>query len=163
MRQFFSFLKEFKLDKNIIEEKGMKQVSKFKHNFFSLSAFDTKDAYETFSPFPNELKQFYEEIGFGLFHINKGKVHRIFDPASLIIINQRKDEFQYDKLLSASLKEGQLVFFESQQYGYFSIGTDNSSDVNPIFFRGKKVADSLYKFLLYFNTNRDYLKHCIND
>jgi hypothetical protein len=159
----FSFLYEFKLDEAIIKERGMKEVCRLKHNFFPLTKYDVKEALNTFNPFPGELIQFYREIGFGFFHINRGRIHRILDPQSLIFINLQKDEYKRDKILIESIRENQLVFFDSQAYGYFSLEMNNAQKDNAIYWKGEKIEDSLHHFLYNFHNDKNYLKYMKSD
>jgi len=159
----FSFLNEYRLNEAIIKERGMKEICKLKHNFFFLSDYDIKEAIHIFNPFPDELYQFYREIGFGFLHINRGRIHRILDPQSLIFVNLQKDEYKRDKILAQSIKDGQLVFFDSQAYGYFSLGIDSTPKGNPVYYKGEMVESSLYHFINNIHNDKNYLKYMKND
>lgn len=159
----FSFLNEFKLSEAVIKERGMKKVCKLKHNFFSLPEYDMQEVFNTFTPFPVELKQFYQEIGFGFFHINRGRIHRILDPQSLIFINQQRDEYKRDKILAESIKEGQLVFFDSQAYGYFSLEMESAQKKNAVYYKGEKIESNLFDFINNIHKDKNYLKYMRDD
>lgn len=86
----------------------MKEVVKFKHYFFHLDSDDIQASYETFQPFPVELKVFYEEIGFGYFYCNKERVNRIFDPMTLVQVNSSAR----NKELDTPININRLVFLK---------------------------------------------------
>jgi hypothetical protein len=43
-------------------------MGRSRHQFFSVPEFQIEDALTAFDPFPEELKAFYYEIGFGFMH-----------------------------------------------------------------------------------------------
>ena len=115
----FSFLEEYKLRQDLFDDTGVEKVMKYPHHFYTPYPEDLPKALETFNPFPVELKAFYEQIGFGFMHRRKGKINRILDPVSLILVNLRLDECKYDKVLEKTLAQydtgKQLLFFQSDK------------------------------------------------
>jgi hypothetical protein len=79
----YSFLQEFILTKGYIkslEPKEKERLGKLRHKFYVLEDEIIQEALNLFEPFPVELKQFWQEIGFGYFHCNRERANRIFDP-----------------------------------------------------------------------------------
>lgn len=154
-----SFLKDYLIDQSIIENRRMKEVVKFKHYFFHLDSDDIQASYETFQPFPVELKVFYEEIGFGYFYCNKERVNRIFDPMTLVQVNSSAR----NKELDTPININRLVFFETFNGEHFSIQSEETYKGNEIYYKGKLVAESLEDFVYQYSQDRYYLRDIIKN
>jgi hypothetical protein len=155
----YPFLHDYILSEAYIARLNPKETGKMRHNFYALPEGEIQEALKEFYPFPAELQQFYQEIGFGLFHINRGGIHRILDPHSLIFINHQKGEYRRDRILAESIMEPRLIFFDSQQYGYYSIEKDNTEGKNAVYYKGEKVDNSLYRFIYRIHDDKNYLKY----
>lgn len=157
----FSYFKKYVVN-NYIEASEIKRLSKLRHHFYSLSDEDIKIASDVLSPFPEELMCFYKDVGFGILHQNKqGYQNRIFSPVEVMVLNTRTPEYRYDRELLLSVRADALVFFESYRYGYLTIDVRLSESENIIRYRGEKIADSLYEFLMNYDASESYLKHYI--
>jgi hypothetical protein len=157
----FSFLEQCKLREELFEGNGVKTVMKYPHHFYTPYPEDLPKALETFVPFPAELKAFYEQVGFGFMHRRKGKINRLLDPVSLILVNLRLDECRYDKTLERTLAyydiNRQLLFFQLDNGEYLAINRMETNGCNPIFYKEQKLSDSLLRLLTDYDKNRDYL------
>ena len=135
---------------------------KFRHHFYAPYSEDLPKALETLNPFPYELKVFYEEIGFGFMHRRKGKVNRILDPVSLVLVNLRQDECRYDKKIEEALSyydiSKQLLFFQSNKGEYVAINRTETNSCNPVFYKKLNIADSLLEFITFFHKNEQWLE-----
>lgn len=157
--QKISFLTDYLIDQSVTENRRMKEVVKFKHNFFHLNSDEIQIFCETFHPFPVELKIFYEEIGFGYFYCNKERVNRIFDPMTLVQVNSSTR----NKELDTPININRLVFFETFDGKYFSIQCEETYKGNEIYYKGKLVAESLKDFVYQYSQDRYYLRDIIKN
>ena len=155
----FSFIEEYKLREDLFEGKGIEKVMKYPHHFYTPYPADLPKALETFNPFPFELKVFYEQIGFGFMHRRKGKINRLLDPVSLILVNLRQEECRYDKDLEKALSlhdtSKQLLFFQSDKGEYIAINRRETNGCNSVFYKQSKLAASLLEFITSYHKN-DY-------
>jgi hypothetical protein len=154
---------DYILSEETVAEHNPKELGKFRHNFYALQESAIQDALGVFDPFPVELKQFYEEIGFGYFHCNKERANRIFDPYSLIMMNRLEDRFEYDVELKRALVDGHLVFFQTYLYQFFTIDRNTVDGGNAIYYKKHKIADSLQEFLQEYSDDRKYLSYIVKD
>jgi hypothetical protein len=156
----FSFLEEYKLHEDLFEGKGVEKAMKYRHHFYTPYPEDIPKALETFNPFPLELKAFYEQIGYGFMHRRKGKINRILDPVSLILVNLRLDECRYDKFLEKTLAqydtERKLLFFQANNGEYVAIDREVKNGSNPVSYKQHKLADSLLQFITNCHKNNEW-------
>jgi hypothetical protein len=152
----FSFLHRYKISTGLIEERA-KSIGNLRHIFFALSEFQIQAALGKFDPFPEELKNFYTEIGFGFMHRAKlGKINTLFDPISLIYTNQQTGYFATSEIAD-ELKyydiEKQLLFFKTAENQYLAIERETVKGKNKIYYKGTPIEYSLYDFLKHFDFN----------
>ena len=157
----FSFLEEYKLREDLFEGKGIEKVMKYPHHFYAPYPEDLPKALETFDPFPYELKVFYEQIGFGFMHRRKGKINRLLDPVSLVLVNLRRDEYRYDKFLEKTLGyydiNRQLLFFQLDSGEYLAIDRTETNGCNRISYRDEKLSNSLLELLTNYHKDKYHL------
>ena len=157
----FSFLEEFILREELFEGNGIEKVMKYPHHFYTPYPEDLPKALEIFNPFPFELKVFYEQIGFGFMHRRKGKINRLLDPVSLVLVNLRQDECRYDKILEEALTHydtnKQLLFFQSHKGEYVAIDRTETNGCNPVFHKKQNLTDSLLEFITCFHKYEHWL------
>jgi hypothetical protein len=152
-------LKKFHfLSKFIFIEEDDKAL-KSKHSFYSLLNQDIVHAENRLGiRFPEELREFYQEIGYGfLWNESADMINRLMDPGSVA-----------DFHLSEGIYEGQnveehyesnfLVFFEVSEVSYIAIDLSmkNQKGESPIYYLDSKIADSLEEFLMRLDENMDY-------
>lgn len=95
--------------------------------------------------FPNDLRNFYKEVGYGFVKNDMGAINRLIDPLGCADIRMREDIYEYDLDLEMyeTYEENSLIFFEVNEGVYMSIGLSDGK----IYFADKSVADSLSDFL----------------
>jgi hypothetical protein len=154
----FSFLEEYKITLEQIEIQGVKATGRSRHQFFSVPEFQIEEALAAFDPFPEELKTFYYEIGFGFMHRAKsGKFSILLDPLSLIYTNRQINYFatpEVERELKYYDTAHQLLFFKTPANRYLAIDRTTVQEKNAIYYRGTVIGDSLHDFLKYYDINR---------
>ena len=97
---------------------------------------------------PNELKQFYLQIGCGFIESKHMAFNRIMDPMSCADLRLREDFYEFDPELEGYeiFEEGKMVFFERNDGIYAEIElTDN--ETSKIYSGNDLIANSLEEFL----------------
>lgn len=141
-----------------IEERGAKSAGRLRHLFFALPEFQIQEALKAFDPFPEELKIFYTEIGFGFMYREKsGKFNMLFDPMTLIYTNRQVNYFATPEVTEEQKyydKEKQLLFFKTMSNNYLAIDRQTVNSKNKIYYRGAAIGYSLKDFIkrFYFNS-----------
>lgn len=158
---YFSFLEDYKIAYEFVDKQRVKSIGRLRHLFYTLPEFQIQEAINTFNPFPEELKIFYNEIGFGFMNRAKlGKFDNLFDPMTLIYTNNQinffatpetADELKYYNI------EKQLLFCKTISNRYIAIDRDTVQGKNKIYYRGVEIEDSLYSFLKHVDYDRYYL------
>ena len=164
---YFPFLEKYKISLELIEEQGAKSIGNQRHLFFALPEYQIQEALNAFSPFPEELKTLYYEIGFGFMHRAKlGKFNTLFDPMTLIYTNKQINYFATPEIID-ELKyydiDKYLLFFKTAANRYLAIDRETVEGENTICYRGTAIEDSLYDFLRQVDYNPDYPDQQIND
>jgi hypothetical protein len=162
----YPFLQEFILTKEYIESlepKEKERLGKLRHKFYILEDKVIQEALNILEPFPAELKQFWQEIGFGYFHCNRERANRIFDPYSLTQMNNLEDRFKYDTELERALVDGHLVFFHTSLYQFLTIERKDISGKNAVYYKKQKLSDSLLELLTHYDKNRNHLPYMIKN
>ncbi|WP_088815280.1 MULTISPECIES: SMI1/KNR4 family protein [Listeria] len=98
--------------------------------------------------FPTELKQFYNEVGYGFFSGSEYNINRLMDPESVRDFRKRAGDFEVypDIEIYDEYEDGKLIFFEANESALISIGIHETQE-NPIFYYDIKIANSLKEFL----------------
>lgn len=133
----------------------------YEHVFFPLGKDEISDI-DTLITIPLELKQFYQNIGYGfLFFREKIAVNRLLDPFSFMQINLRKDFYELDSdldLYDDYRSKNLSIFFEINEGIYLLMNNETVNDTNSIFYFEEKIADSLTEFLLKYLDNPHYFE-----
>ena len=128
-----------------------------KHRFYSIEETTIKSAEERMGiQFPDELKTFYKEIGYGF--LNRGSdsaVNRLIDPDSVADIRLREDVYEFDPDLDIYSDFTKLVFFEAIEGLYISIELTNK-DESPVYYVDTKIAESLEEFIRRIDEEGEY-------
>lgn len=130
-----------------------------KHSLYAVRASSINQA-EVAIKIPNELKRFYQEIGYGFFHNSKGSINRLLSPLQLKQLNLREDFYEFDPELDSyeeSYKGEKLLFFEVNEGVYLAIDKEDAKGKNAIYFFDRKLSDSLEDFLIRFDANLNLL------
>lgn len=136
--------------KDIVNKKGNK--------FYSIKPDAVNKAQEDLGIIlPKELKEFYEEIGYGFLNSEEDYFNRIMDPYSLCEFRFRKGQFANDPELESYEEDekDKLIFFEICEGVYLSIGFSKENS-GKIFSGDKIIADSLKEFLIKYQENERY-------
>lgn len=107
--------------------------------------------------FPEELKKFYLEMGYGFLHSEEGNFNRIMDPNSLCEFRFRQGQFANDSELEIyeSYERDKLIFFEICEGVYLAIGFSKNNN-GKIYYGKDMIADSLEEFLLNYQENEKF-------
>ena len=109
---------------------------------------------------PVELKQLYEQAGYGFFwQKNKDSFDRLLSAVQVAQINLKEDFYESDPDLELydDLYKDKLIFFEVNEGVYLAIDKEDKNDKNSIYFFEKKIYDSLEEFLIDFARNSELL------
>ncbi len=95
--------------------------------------------------FPQDLRRFYKEVGYGFVNNEFGAINRLIDPLGCSDIRLREDMYEYDLDLEMYeiYEENSLIFFEVNEGVYISIGLSDGK----IYFTDKIIAESLLDFM----------------
>ncbi|ASB87999.1 hypothetical protein S101395_01489 [Bacillus sonorensis] len=89
-------------------------IKNSKHAFYALKENDLTEAEGRLGfSFPNELREFYLEIGYGFIRSNNGSaINRLLDPHTIANITLREDIYEFDPDLDDIYEdEDRLVFY----------------------------------------------------
>lgn len=97
---------------------------------------------------PNDLKNFYRELGYGFIHSENDNINRLMDPYSIRDFRQRENDFEFypDIDIYDEFENDKLVFFEANESTMLSIGF-GKSNYNQIFCYDTLIADNLGEFI----------------
>ncbi|MFU2164681.1 SMI1/KNR4 family protein [Streptococcus pluranimalium] len=98
--------------------------------------------------FPEDLKLFYEKIGYGFIGSNIGNINRIMDPQSVRDFRYKENDFEFyqDIDIYDEFTQDKLVFFEANESTLLSIGFLDYN-MGKIYYYDKEIAHSLIDFL----------------
>lgn len=144
----------------------------FQNSFYPVSKSEINNAEKKIQhAFPDQLKAFYTEIGYGFLIAPEKKtddyefcnVNRIIDPETLagIILNGPKSE-QISPSTYELLEPGDLPFFEIGDSSSFLLMKLNSDNPNAVWwYNSEKIEDSFEKFIwrLYYEDPAYYSKN----
>ena len=138
--------------KDVINKKG--------NTFYSLKPGAVNRAQDALGIIlPKELKEFYEQVGYGFLDSKEENFNRIMDPNSLCEFRFRKGQFSNDPELEIyeDDERDKLIFFEICEGVYLSIGFSNENN-GKVFSGEKVIADSLKEFLIKYQENEQYFE-----
>jgi len=105
---------------------------------------------------PKELKEFYQEIGYGFFHRNSGSFNRLLSPLQVSQINLREDFYETDPdldIFDELYNKEKLLFFEINEGIYLAIDKKEENKKNAVWLFDKKISNSLENFIVEFANN----------
>lgn len=98
--------------------------------------------------FPQLLRDFYLEIGYGFIGSEVGNINRIMDPESVLDFRLRQNDFEFypDIEIYDEFEEDKMIFFEANESVLISIGfgSDNSG---KIYYYDEEISKNLAEFL----------------
>lgn len=106
---------------------------------------------------PNELKEFYLNIGYGFIKGSPYNINRIMDPCSVRDFRLRENDFEYypDIEIYDKFEDNKLIFFEGNESVLISIQL-GEEEKNSIYYYDSKIANSLEEFLTKLEENDKY-------
>ena len=105
---------------------------------------------------PDELKDFYQEIGYGFFYKDSGSFNRLLSPLQVAQINLREDFYEADPdldIFDELYNKEKLLFFEVNEGIYLAIDKKEKNKQSAIWLFDKKISDSLENFIIEFTNN----------
>jgi len=155
----FDFLVKYKVASD--QEQDMNIGRPWKHLFIPVEPFELLEAENELGyRLPEELDNFYLEIGYGFFHNNSDKdFNRFLSPDVLVEINLRQNEYEFDPDLDIYDEDDKIIFFQVNEGVFLTIEKSTNSSVSPIYYIKDKVADSLKDFLIEYDKDPNYLNH----
>ncbi|HFU7058603.1 TPA: SMI1/KNR4 family protein [Bacillus cereus] len=128
------------------------------HKFFKLQENELIVAEERLGfAFPNELRNFYLEVGYGFIKGNNvDAINRIMDPDTIADITLREGIYEFDPDLEGIYEEeDKLVFYEINEGVYLTLDL-NTPQQTPVYFFETQIADSLEEFIRKINQDTEY-------
>ncbi|MGA8942120.1 MAG: SMI1/KNR4 family protein [Thermoactinomyces sp.] len=152
----FSFLKKY-----VLPSEHVKAPPEQKHIFYPLDEREIEEAEKRLNQkFPKELREFYQQIGYGFMCINHDSfTNRIMDPHSVadLILGEYIYEDYY--LVDEIAEDPHLFpFFEvgDDIYIFLDLSQKTNDGNHPVVYTGLKVADSLEQFLRKLDAEENY-------
>jgi len=134
------------------------------HKFFKLQENELMVAEERLGfAFPNELKNFYLEVGYGFIKGNNvDSINRIMDPDTIADITLREGIYEFDPDLEGIYEEeDKLVFYEVNEGVYLTLDL-SASQQTPVYFFEAKIANSLEEFIGKINQDTEYFADMVD-
>jgi antitoxin YxxD len=136
-------------------------IQKNKNNaFYSVSIEQLKEQEDKIGIiFPELFRNFLLEIGYGFLETKNGNINRIMDPKSIAEFRNKDGQFSnsQDIEIYNEFDNDTLVFFESNETAYFSIGF-SKENYGQIYYYDKKIANNLQEFLLNYSNDERYFE-----
>lgn len=120
-----------------------------KNTFYEVKLFEIEEVENELGiRFPEQLRKFYLEVGYGFISGSDGNVNRIMDPYSVRDFRLRQNDFEYypDIEIYDEFEDNKLIFFEGNEVSMISIAFDNDKS-NSIFYYDEKIAESFIDFI----------------
>lgn len=119
------------------------------HQFYPLSKDQIKSSESKLGiVFPQFLRDFYLEIGYGFIGSKVDNINRIMDPESVLDFRLRQNDFEFypDIEIYDEFEEDKMIFFEANESALISIGfgSDNSG---KIYYYDEEISKNLEEFL----------------
>lgn len=139
---------------------------KFKNNsknkFYPLKNNEVKEVEtELHIKLPNELKQFYQDVGCGFFYSPSGCNFNLLMGAYTVCdfrLRQNEFEFYTDLEIYEPYEKKQLIFFQANEVTFFSIEL-NDKDRQRIFNYNEPISDSLFEFCELISKDEKFYLH----
>ncbi|MDG5471392.1 SMI1/KNR4 family protein [Jeotgalibacillus sp. ET6] len=138
-------------------------VKNDKHKFIRLQENELLDAEERLGfELPNELKDFYLEVGYGFIKGSDGNaINRIMDPDTIADITLREGIFEFDPDLEGIYQDDdKLVFYEVNEGVYLTLDL-NIPQQTPIYFFETQIAGSLEEFIRKVDEDAEYFRDMV--
>lgn len=129
-----------------------------KSDFYKVEENKIKEAESILGfPLPNELKNFYREVGYGFVNDNEYNINRLMDPLSVSDFRLRREEYEYMPEIDYydDYKDNKLIFFKNNESTFFSMELKETGKCK-IYWLDDVIAHSLSEFLVRYQENPDY-------
>ena len=140
------------------------EVQQMKHSFLPVDTVRVHQAEEKLGfPLPQELKDFYMEVGYGYMHQAQDSNHNtVMYPLDVADAYLRKGEYDNNFLASTGLYEEpyKLLFYDALEGCFAWMDLRESKPTSSIYYIGEndKIADSLLDFMLAYDRNPNLLR-----
>lgn len=160
-------MSEFKQwEKYVFDEKDPRRQNS-RHTFFKVSDKEIAEAEERIGrKFPNELKEFYKQIGYGFMcREDRTMFDRLLDPDTVASFRLCEDIYEGDPTCADYDDEDKLVFFEVDEETFITMDltSTNANGQSPVYYFEQKISDSLEEFLYKMDEKTDYYLYLHDD
>ncbi|MBC2326258.1 SMI1/KNR4 family protein [Listeria booriae] len=111
--------------------------------------------------FPNELRQFYLEIGYGFFKGSEYQINRLMDPESVRDFRLRVDDYEFYPDIEIFDEVEEVKSVSQNLSGYASI-TNRFCDEKVNILRGDTYEKNCKRFQMVFNSGNCTMPHTIS-
>jgi len=129
-----------------------KAINNVNNTFFDVKMEEIKKSENKLGhKLPKELKEFYQEIGYGFFHKNNDSFNRLLSPLQVVQINLKEDFYETDpdlEIFDDLYNKEKLLFFEVNEGIYLAIDRKEENGENAIWLFDKKISNSFKNFIL---------------
>ncbi|MFB1052082.1 SMI1/KNR4 family protein [Paraliobacillus sp. JSM ZJ581] len=135
-----------------------------KHKFIRLQENELLDAEERLGfELPNELRDFYLEIGYGFIKGSDGNaINRIMDADTIADITLRESIYEFDPDLEGIYEDDdKLVFYEVNEGVYLTLDL-NTPQQTPVYFFETQIAGSLEEFIRKVDEDAEYFRDMVD-
>jgi len=114
--------------------------------------------------FPEELVNFYIEVGYGFIKGSEFNINRIMDPYSVRDFRLRVNDFEFypDIEIYNEFENNKLIFFEGSESALMSIEL-NENNRSAVYYYDIQIAASLEEFLRKIEENDKYYLKLLAD
>lgn len=126
-----------------------KKMNDNKDVFFDVTEREIREVEQTLKLyFPEELKKFYLEKGYGFIKGKSDNINRIMDPYSVRDFRLRQNDFEFypDINIYDEFEKDKLIFFEADESALISIELNNNNECR-IYYYNMIIANSLDEFI----------------
>ena len=112
--------------------------------------------------FPEELREFFTEIGYGFMCIqDDDMIDRVMDPEAIADFRLCQCSFEMNEMWE-HYNEDFLVFFEASDTSFIAIKLKEKNAIgeSPVYYYDTKIADSLKEFFKKMDNSVDYYLEC---
>jgi hypothetical protein len=142
---------DFSIFKKFVFDDPNKDIWHNKHAFFKVEPKEIAETEDRIGILlPNELKAFYNDVGYGFICVGKSVyVNRIISPSEIADFYLGVDDYKNDERRKYYQDKTKLIFCEVSENTFLimDLSQENSLGQCPIYDYDEKIADSLIDFL----------------
>ncbi|RZL16096.1 MAG: SMI1/KNR4 family protein [Hymenobacter sp.] len=147
----YSFLSQY-----IVNDDNQSPTGTPLHKFYPVKKADLLKAEERLDfLLPDELTDFYNQIGYGSFYLGNDQFafYRFLSPSQLSDIYLRTDYYEEDPDLDLYDDPDKLIFFEVMEGVYLTVDRISKNNVTSVYYIKDKISNSLEEFIISFSEN----------